>query len=37
MDFFIAKEVYEGTLRMIMEYGATVSEHIEFIKTCLFF
>ncbi|PAV81103.1 hypothetical protein WR25_20042 [Diploscapter pachys] len=26
------KEMYEGTVRMIMEYGATVMEHMEFLE-----
>ncbi|VDK21858.1 unnamed protein product [Anisakis simplex] len=27
------KEMYEGTLRLMMEYGATVMEHLEHLKT----
>lgn len=26
------KEIYEGTVRLMMEYGATVMEHLEYLK-----
>uniref|UniRef100_A0A0M3IVY7 ELFV_dehydrog domain-containing protein n=1 Tax=Ascaris lumbricoides TaxID=6252 RepID=A0A0M3IVY7_ASCLU len=30
------KEMYEGTVRLMMEYGATVMEHLEHLKNGLF-
>ena len=29
---FLAKEMYEGTVRSLMEYGATVMEHLEHLE-----
>ena len=26
------KEIYEGTVRMLMEYGATCLEHMEYLE-----
>lgn len=31
-----AKEMYEGTVRLMMEYGATVMEDLEHLKNGLF-
>lgn len=28
----LAKEIYEGTVRMLLEYGATVHEHMKFLE-----
>ncbi|VDM47075.1 unnamed protein product [Toxocara canis] len=33
LDSATPKEMYEGTVRLIMEYGATVMEHLEHLKT----
>ncbi|KIH59798.1 peptidase family M3 [Ancylostoma duodenale] len=30
------KEMYEGTVRMLMEYGATCMEHLELLQKCKF-
>uniref|UniRef100_A0A0M3IX27 DUF371 domain-containing protein n=1 Tax=Ascaris lumbricoides TaxID=6252 RepID=A0A0M3IX27_ASCLU len=34
--FHTSKEMYEGTVRLMMEYGATVMEDLEHLKNGLF-
>lgn len=33
----LAKEMYEGTVRLLMEYGATVLEHTELLQKGFFY
>jgi hypothetical protein len=33
LNSFSAKEFYEGTIRLLMEHGATVLEHVKLLET----